>query len=55
MVARKMAILIKTPADIWAALNIPDTEIQEYRDNIYKYRELFTFDHVGKVLIDLVK
>ncbi len=51
MVNKKMAILIKKPEDILNVLNMSNEEIQEYRDNIYKNRDLFTFDHVGEMII----
>ena len=54
MVKRKMAILIKKPEDVSAALKLSDQEIQTYRDNIYKNRVLFTFDHVGEMLLNLL-
>ena len=51
MVNKKMAILIKKTEDILNVLNMSNEEIQEYRDNIYKNRDLFTFDHVGEMII----
>ena len=52
MLKNKMAILIKTPEDINKVLNMSNEEIQEYRDNIYKNRALFTFDHVGEMILN---
>lgn len=54
MIDKKMAILIKDPDDIQAVLKMSDEEIQRYRDNIYINRDLFTFDRVGKMLINLL-
>lgn len=54
LIKRKMAILIKQRKDLAAVLKMPDTEIQSYRDNIYKNRDLFTFDHVGEMLCNLL-
>lgn len=51
MVNKKMAILIKKPEDILEVLKMSNEEIQEYRNNIYKNRDLFTFDHVGDMII----
>ena len=52
MVKRKMAILVETQDDILAVLKMSDKEIQEYRDNIYANRDLYTFDHVGEMIIN---
>lgn len=55
LIEKKMAILIKCPEDIGAVLTISDAEIQEYRDNIYANRDLFTFDHVAEMLSNLIE
>lgn len=55
MIKRKMAILVKTQDDILSVLKMSDKEIQEYRDNIYANRDIFTFDHVGQMIIDELK
>ena len=52
MADKKMVILIKNPEDISAVLKMSDKEIQEYRDNIYANRDLYTFDHVGEMIIN---
>ena len=54
LVDKKMAILIKKKEDLKNVLSLSDKEIQEYRDNIYTNRDLFTFDHVGTVLMNLI-
>lgn len=53
MIKREMAILIKNPWDVKNVLNMPNQAIQRYRDNIYKNRDLFTFDHVADMIMDL--
>lgn len=50
---KKMAILIKKKEDLRNVLTLSDKEIQEYRDNIYTNRDLFTFDHVGDMLMKI--
>lgn len=50
---KKMAILIKKKEDLRNVLTLSDKEIQEYRDNIYANRDLFTFDHVGDMLMKI--
>ena len=55
MVEKKMAILIQKKEDIEAVLKLSDKEIQQYRDNIYANQDLFTFDHVGEMLINLLE
>lgn len=51
---KKMAILIKKKEDLRNVLTLSDKEIQEYRDNIYANRDLFTFDHVGDMLMKIL-
>lgn len=53
LVNKKMAILIKKKEDLRNVLTLSDKEIQEYRDNIYANRDLFTFDHVGETLMKI--
>jgi GT2 family glycosyltransferase len=50
-VNRKMAILIKDVTDFKRVLKMTKEDIFEYRKNIYKNRELFTFDHVADALM----
>ena len=54
LLEKKMAILIREKQDFYNALAMSDAEIQQYRDNIYANRDLFTFDHVGEMLLDLL-
>ncbi len=53
LVDKKMAILIKRKEDLREVLSLSDAEIQEYRDNIWNNRELFTFDHLAKLICEL--
>ncbi|MCQ2410100.1 MAG: hypothetical protein MJ053_00760 [Elusimicrobiaceae bacterium] len=54
LLEKKMAILIRERQDFYNALAMSDAEIQQYRDNIYANRDLFTFDHVGEMLVDVL-
>jgi|GEM_PF-2659407 len=51
---KKMAILVRNVQDLKHLSAYSDKEIQEYRNNIYANRHLFTFEKVGNRLIDLV-
>ncbi len=54
LINKKMAILIKDKDDLLKIKKMSKEEIQNYRNNIFNNRHLFTFDHVGQILIDLV-
>ncbi|MBZ7937992.1 glycosyltransferase family 8 protein [Campylobacter molothri] len=50
-IEKKMAIMIQNEDDLNAVLNMSEEEIQEYRNNIYKNRDLFTFDTVANNIL----
>lgn len=54
LLGKKMAILIEKPEDFKKVLEMSDEEIQQYRDNIYANQDVFTFDHVGEMLVKLL-
>ena len=49
---KKMAIVVESINDLKKLYDIDYKEIQEYRDNIYANRDIFTFDHLGEILIN---
>lgn len=51
LVARRMAILIKDISDFEKVIKMSNAEIQEYRDNIYKNLDLYTFEPVADNII----
>lgn len=51
---KKMAILVKQPNDIADLQYMHIDDILEYKSNIYKNRELFTFEKSGELLINLL-
>lgn len=55
LIEKKMAILIEKPEDFKKMLKMTDGEIQEYRDNIYANQDIYTFDHVGEMLLSLLQ
>ncbi|MEI0700072.1 hypothetical protein R4K92_14240 [Brachyspira intermedia] len=55
MIDKKMAIIINSQEDINKVLEMSKEEIIEYRNNIYKNRDIFTFERVGNFMISLLK
>lgn len=52
LVENRMALLIKEKEDLKKVCSLPNEKIQEYRDNIYENRHLFTFDHTARLLLE---
>ncbi|MBO7643235.1 MAG: hypothetical protein J6S74_03855 [Alphaproteobacteria bacterium] len=52
---KKMAVLVRNVDDLQKLSLMSDEEIQKYRDNIYANKEMFVFEPVGKLLLDILK
>lgn len=50
----KMAILIKTKKDLVDLRNIPDHTILEYKNNIFKNKQIYTFETIANKIIKLI-
>lgn len=49
---KKMAVLVNSLEDIEKVKKMDPVEIQEYRNNIYENRNIFSFENTGKMLCE---
>jgi hypothetical protein len=52
---KKMAVLVRSTEDLKKLSSMSKKEIKDYRDNIYANKDLFTFETVGNIILNLLK